>query len=128
MAALCCPTYVVATAVGCCAAIVREETPALLAAEWCAVCDVLNGTWTIAEHTETDPARHLWAEMADAPEMSTKWGIDHGMLVAKLRGLTYGQRVAVVEVVGRFWRSPRLNSGASHADLITEAGAKIIGH
>jgi hypothetical protein len=106
-------------------AIRVEECPALTEAEWCALCDVLNGTYVAAEHTDTDPARFLWAELADAPEMAEKWHIDHPALVARLRTFSLAERIAVLEVAARFWRSPRLNE-ASNAELLAEAGARVM--
>lgn len=102
----------------------HEACPVLSVQEWCAVCDVLNGAFVGAEHTDSDPARYIWAEMADAPEMGEKWGIDHGALVARLRGMSFAARCAVVEVATRFWRSTRLNE-ASNAELLAEAGARV---
>lgn len=104
----------------------REACPALSVAEWCAVCDVLNGAYVAAEHTDSDPARYIWAEMADSPEMGDKWDIDHPVLVERLRGMSFAERCAVMEVATRFWRSPRLINEASNAELLVEAGANIV--
>jgi hypothetical protein len=101
-----------------------DACPTLTEAEWSAIVDVLNGTWLMAEHTDADPARHLWAEMADSPEMAEKWGIDIEELVITLRNQPYAARIAIVEVATRFWKSPNLNA-ASTSDLLREAGARI---
>lgn len=102
--------------------IVRDECPAFSVSEWSAICDALHGTRLVAEHTDADPARHLWAELADSPELASKWGIDQAALVERLRGLTYAQRCAVVEVANRFWRAPQTDTPP---EALGAAGARL---
>jgi hypothetical protein len=69
------------------------------------VCDALNGLWI----TEAAAVRLLWAEVADAiahDRLDAKWGVDGEALVAKLRRLTPGQRLALLDAVERFWQQP----------------------
>lgn len=86
--------------------------------EWCAICDVLNGTWLLDNNWQS-----CWAEMLDSPEMDEKWGIDHKALGERMHKLSLAGRAAVVDVVERFWSSPNLNQ-VTHDELLREAGAR----
>lgn len=84
--------------------IITESTPALTEGEWSMLCDVLNGSWIQAEHGDSDPARFLHAEVADAdPETLEKWGVDADFW-RRVECLSYPSRCAVLEVVAAFWR------------------------
>lgn len=68
------------------------------------IVDVVNGTIF-------DPVsvRYLWEDVADGIELDgldEKWDVDGASLVAKLRGLTYTQTVAIIEAAERFWNLP----------------------
>ncbi|NCC36391.1 MAG: hypothetical protein EOM24_30925 [Chloroflexia bacterium] len=102
-------------------AIVREKMPELTLAQWCAIVDANNGA-VMDDLPQT--VNHLWANLADAPELSDKWRIDHTALVRQLQDMTTAQNCAIAEVVAAFWRSENLNS-ASNEDLLKEAGARI---
>lgn len=102
-------------------AIVREAMPELTVAQWCAIVDANNGT-VIDDLPQT--VNHLWANLADAPELGEKWGIDHHALIRQLQDMTTAQNCATAEVIAAFWSSENLNS-ASNEDLLTAAGAKI---
>lgn len=103
-------------------AIVREAMPELTVAQWCAIVDANNGA-VIDDLPQT--VNHLWANLADAPELGEKWDTDHHELVRQLQGMTTAQNCAIAEVIAAFWRSENLNS-ASDEELLTAAGAKII--
>jgi hypothetical protein len=103
--------------------IIREGTPALTLAEWSAICDALNGTYTGVDHL--DMARLLWADIADADGLGDKWGIDSQVLALRIRDMSYVERVSILEVVERFWSSPRLNE-ISTDELLRESGAQIL--
>jgi hypothetical protein len=71
-------------------------------AEASLITDALNGTmmdagsWTL-----------LWAEIDDAcllDRLHEKWDVDGGRLVAKIRAMTPGQTLALVDAVERFWQ------------------------
>lgn len=92
------------------AAVVAQDRPQLTRAEWCAVCDALNGTWLADEPT----IRFIWAEIADADRLNglgAKWEIDAQDLARRIRDMPAGARVSLVETVEAFWR---------HADLPTD--------
>lgn len=65
------------------------------------LCDMLN-----AAHVDDDGllVRHLHHEVADAvDELAGKWAVDGPALVAKVKGWTPGQRLAVIDAVERWW-------------------------
>jgi hypothetical protein len=81
------------------------------------VCDALNGLWM----GEAAAVRLLWAEVADAiahDRLDAKWGVDGEALVAKLRRLTPGQRLALLDSVERFW----LQADRPAAEVLREVG------
>lgn len=76
---------------------------ALTAPEALLIADAGNGTaW------DAQSARLLWAEVADALDdgLAEKWRVDGPALVAKLRALSAGQALAVVDAIERAWRHP----------------------
>lgn len=79
------------------------RTVSLTAAEAHLLADALNGTlW------EPHTMRLLWAGVDDAIRLdglAKKWQVDSGALVAKLRALTPGQTVAVIDAVERAWQA-----------------------
>ncbi len=97
-------------------AILRYDMPELAEADWNAICDVCNG-WLA---TPADDARHLWMEVEDAAEggLGEKWGIDARALAIVLKGMSVGQRMAVLEVAERFWASEGKAS-------LTRCGARV---
>jgi hypothetical protein len=74
-------------------------------AEAALVCDALNGTY-LDEHSY----RYLWAEVADAISLQgldRKWEVENGdALVARLRDLSPGAKMARLDAVERFWQRP----------------------
>ncbi len=73
-------------------------------AEASLICDALNGTLM-----DPHSYRLLWAEVADAVRLDgldAKWGVDGDALVERLRALSPGAMMAVVDAVERFWLSP----------------------
>jgi thiol-disulfide isomerase/thioredoxin len=102
--------------------VVERDCPALTEAQWCAVCDALNGYWIDGGDSGAG-VRLAWAEIEDADRLDglgEKWGVDAHALAVQLRDSTAGQQVAVAEIVQRFWR---------HADLpareaLAKAGAR----
>lgn len=74
---------------------------ALSEAEALLIADAANGTlW------DAHSARLLWAEIEDAlpAGLAAKWDVDGAALVIKLRQLTPGQSLAVVDAIERAWR------------------------
>lgn len=103
--------------------IVDRDCPTLTEAQWCAICDALNGYWMDSGDSGAG-VRLAWAEVEDADRLNglgDKWDVDARDLSAQLRDMTAGQQVAVAEVVQRFW---------GHSDLPThealdKAGARM---
>ena len=84
------------------AELCRRDQPQLEVNEWKMVCDILNGIWL----NDSASLSYVWAEVADACQLNhtdKKWEVDGAALVNKLRALTYGQLVALVDEVERFW-------------------------
>lgn len=105
--------------------ILAEDCPGLAMAEWSALCDVLNGTWLLAESGGgMDPARYIWADLLDAEGVGEKLAIDARNLAERIRAMRYAEQVAICEIVTRFWRHPRLNE-LSTPDLLRDCGAHI---
>lgn len=79
--------------------------------------DALNGaTW------EGWSATLLWANGEDSlPGLADKWGVDGRALVQKLRALTPGQSLAVVDAAERWWRRPQAE-GESREDSLRRVG------
>jgi hypothetical protein len=110
-------------------ALLDDAMPTLTQAQWCAICDVLNGTWLICEDIEGrgDPVRSVWVSVADSAEDGTgeKWNVDVPALAATLRDMPYASQAAVCEVVRRFWKHPGLNDLAT-VDLLRQCGARLV--
>ena len=67
------------------------------------LCDALSGI------VRAGPVALLWAEVDEAIRadgLDAKWGIEGPVLVAKLRGLSYAQALALVDAIERFWLGP----------------------
>lgn len=99
-------------------ATVERDMPALGKGEWCLLCDILNGSFR---------DRHLIdglrLEVADSMPDGTgkKWNVDVLALARKVDTMTFGQKVAIVEVVDRFWRSV----GTDYGERLVACGARI---
>lgn len=97
------------------------RTVSLTAAEALLIADALNGTlW------EPHTIRLLWAGVDDAIRLdglAEKWQVDGAALVAKLRALTPGQTVAVIDAVERAWQadSDDLRERLVRVDLLKPA-------
>lgn len=100
--------------------IVRRDCPMLTEAEWCAICDALNGYWMDAG--DTLGVRFAWAELLDCEGLGEKWGVDVPTLAARLRESGAGAQVAVAEVVQRFWQHADL----PRRDALHRAGARLV--
>lgn len=96
-------------------AIVQRELTGIrwTRAQWCAVMDVLNGA-QIGAGGEIDWLM-AWANLADAPEMGAKWGIDVDKTAAEWRAFGVAKKAAVYEVAMRFWSRAELPTDAALA-------------
>ena len=103
--------------------IMRDATPRWTEQEWCAVCDALNGYWMSGVSDEAS-LRLYWAEIEDADRLNglgDKWGIDAQALAREIRELPMAGKIAVAEVVGRFWQAPQLQT----TEALQQAGAAL---
>lgn len=73
-------------------------------AEASAICDALNGT--ILEPSSIPLLRGGIEDAVEGDDLATKWGIDGGALVSKLRELPLGALYALADAVERFWLDP----------------------
>lgn len=98
--------------------VMREHRPDFSRAEWCAICDALNGT--IFDDLWVRRAGKLIAiELEDSRGgLGEKWGVDIPALCAKLMALPTAESLAVLHVVTVFW---------AHCDLETEAALSLAG-
>lgn len=102
--------------------IIARDCPALTEAEWCAVCDALNGYWMEGGDMGI---RMAWAEVADADRLTglgKKWGIDAQALAEHMQCMSAGGQAALAEVVERFWQRPELPT----REALERAGARIL--
>lgn len=100
--------------------IVEHHAPEMTEAEWCAVCDALNGYWI----TDRAGVRAMWAEIYDGDRINglgEKWGADAIALAERVREMPFAELVALAEVVERFWQHAELPT----ADGLAKAGARI---
>ena len=67
------------------------------------ICDALNGCWL----GDTQGVRYVWAEVADHIRLdgaATKWSVaDPDGLVTRIRDLSPGATMALVDAVERWW-------------------------
>lgn len=97
--------------------IVAAESPTWPLAKWSAVCDALNGSWLMDDAA----IRYLWATVADFDGLGKKWGIDQDALVSELRDASLAKKIAIIEIVERFWLRAELPA----EQALAQAGAKI---
>lgn len=100
--------------------VIERDCPKMTEAEWCAVCDALNGYWMDIGDLGVG-VRMAWAEIEDADRLNglgEKWGVDAHAIAMRLRDSTAGQQVAVAEVVQKFW---------NHSDLPTPEALEMAG-
>lgn len=101
--------------------LARHATPALAEGEWLLLCDILNSTVR-----DANCARILWAEIEDsaADGAGEKWGVDTQALAARVLAMAEAERVAILEVVDRWWAIAP-GSGEPAGELLRRAGAKV---
>jgi hypothetical protein len=106
--------------------LVTHCTPTLTLEEWCAVCDALHDTWR-----QDGAWRFVDREIADAArlrDLATKYVIDAESLVARVKAWSPAERVAVVEIVERFWENdtmPLRGARGFDDEALVAAGARI---
>lgn len=83
--------------------ILLDARPDFTRAQWCAVCDALNGIALLVE-VGADPVPDLWLSVADAPGLGEKWAIDQSELVGRLQAASRAELAAIYEVVRVFWQ------------------------
>lgn len=104
--------------------VITEELRrlSLSAEESALICDALNGYWA------SDPAlamRAWWADVEDhiaLNDAAEKWGVlQPAVLVAKLRALSPGASMAVLDAVERWWKRDR-STGESIPESLHAVG------
>lgn len=106
--------------------MIDAAMPKLAAAEWLAIFDA-NIT------TESPATAHAHANLWDYPytELGKKWDIDARELVSRLEDLPLASRLAVAEVIDRWWggahrlAEPDLSGHGNTRKALLRAGAKI---
>lgn len=91
--------------------------------EWCAAMDALNGAQMAGISESGVEWVGAWANLADAPHLGEKWGIDADDLTRRWRALTAAGRLAVYEVAIRFWSLPDQDTD----DVLRDAGVRFAG-
>jgi hypothetical protein len=86
------------------ARLMRTSLPQLNRNQWCAICDANNGCGIDDLVGEDTIPVMLWANVADAPGLGEKWGIDADALVATMRQWTRAEACAAWEAVRKFWQ------------------------
>jgi hypothetical protein len=103
--------------------IVTRDMPSLALNEWTALADSLNSTvrdkWVIANleiHVQ---------DSIDMEGLADRWEFDGDSLCKWLSTMTFGQKVAIVEVIDRSW-SNYGGKSCDPAEAFEAVGAKII--
>ncbi len=78
--------------------VVRRALPTFGRQEALAILDATNGT-----AFDATTVTLVWADVDETEGLGEKWGVDHAALVARLRGLSYAECVALVDACERFW-------------------------
>lgn len=82
------------------------------------ICDALNGTMALLDHSAdgysaAGYATHLYAEVSDGCSINglgEKWGVDVRPFLRRLRALTPVQAMAVMEAMRLFWRASEVET------------------
>ena len=88
--------------------------------EWCAICEANRG----AEPGNDIAWRSTWANVMDTPELAGRWDVDPMTLSRRLRILSLPARVAVAEIIERFWSRPD-RAAATPGEALREAGVRF---
>lgn len=89
-------------------AILARHRPDLTEAEEGCLADILRSTWLADDHAPDALVATIEdalsrAERESGEDYATKWSIEPERLLAKLRALDYAGRVAVCDLVERWW-------------------------
>lgn len=89
------------------AEIVRRSLPSLSLGEWLLVFDSLNGVWT-QDHPAMTAASvsHEVADNCHLNKAHVRFGLganDWPLLVSKLEGLAFAEKIAIIDAAERFW-------------------------
>jgi hypothetical protein len=101
--------------------LIAAVMPEFTVNEWCAICDANNG---VALFDSVSLAGCV-ANVADSPELKDKWDIDIRALARRMDALPAASKIAIGEVVERFWGAPHLNQGLTMDEQIRLTGARI---
>lgn len=102
--------------------LTRAAAPALTEGQWGLLCDMLNGTFI-----EDNTGDYLWADIAESGKLdglAKKWGVDTDAFSQQVRDMTPAARFFILDVVVRFWKSPRPeNHDLTMRQMLEKAGA-----
>lgn len=103
------------------AEIVARAMPTLTEAEWLSIVDTNNGTIL-----DLVGVQGLHWNLDDyAAEQASKWGVDVHALVKRIAAMPYASKVAIAEVVDRFWAKSSGRKQMATRDALVAAGASI---
>ena len=106
------------------AAVADESCPALTEAEWLFVCDANNGVYHTYELGCSGVLTGVALNCADSPESAERFGVDAIEMMTRLVAMTTAEKLAVFEVVRRFWmRSAK--PGEDYAAYLARCGANV---
>lgn len=94
-----------------------EYRPELSRAQWCAICDALNGTM-LDNLWIRRGGRMIAMELEDSPGLGEKWEIDLPALIAEMEALSTVESIAVLHVVETFW---------AHSEMDTDEALALAG-
>lgn len=111
--------------IGSAAKVAAEECPPLPVGVWCALADANNGTFFNYEAGPEFVVSGMAHNLFDLGE-DNQFGIDAHEWAAKIQKMPFSQRLAVFEVVRRFWSSPEIvNASSGYVDAWTKLGANV---
>ena len=102
-------------------AIIEDSMPEFTVSERTAIVDANNGCVLSDLQTATATYANIWDYPADI--LSEKWGIDAKRIASKIRALSLPGRLAVAEVIERYWSGAYCINNQRKA--LERAGANI---
>lgn len=108
----------------CFLAMVREAMPALNSREWLCIMDSFNGTILDPVDLSAQLLPDHVQDSFDLEYLAEKWGLPVTWVDDTLRPLDYSARIAVLDVVRRFWAADHQKNHPER--VLRQAGAVIL--